>query len=174
MKTLIKKKTTINKKDNLIILCKKNSNLSQYNLSSKEQDFIKKEKGEIITINQYNRYIFIVKPKENSNLDFYNENCRLIGDKLIERKALEDATIDRARDHPEDAVEKEDFDAPEGDAFEEIYKGEVSKSGQPILPSKRSRKVPQASRPNEDQVNDDDDDDSLEDNPVENTEEQKD
>ena len=101
-------------------------------------------------------------------------SLREIGDKLIERKALEDATIDRARDHPEDAVEKEDFDAPEGDAFEEIYKGEVSKSGQPILPSKRSRKVPQASSSNEDQVNDDDDDDSLEDNPVENAEEQKD
>ena len=101
-------------------------------------------------------------------------SLREIGDKLIERKALEDATIDRARDHPEDAVEKEDFDAPEGDAVEEIYKGEVSKSGQPILPSKRSRKVPQASSSNEDQVNDDDDDDSLEDNPVENIEEQKD
>jgi len=101
-------------------------------------------------------------------------SLREIGDKLIERKALEDATIDRARDHPEDAVEKEDFDSPEGDAFEEIYKGEVSKSGQPILPSKRSRKVPQASSSNEDQVNDDDDDDSLEDNPVENIEEQKD
>ena len=101
-------------------------------------------------------------------------SLRESGEKLIERKALEDATIDRARDHPEDAVEKEDFDAPEGDAFEEIYKGEVSKSGQPILPSKRSRKVPQASSSNEDQVNDDDDDDSLEDNPVENTEEQKD
>ena len=100
-------------------------------------------------------------------------SLREIGDKLIERKALEDATIDRARDHPEDAVEKEDFDSPEGDAFEEIYKGEVSKSGQPILPSKRSRKVPQASSSNEDQVNDDDDDDSIEDNPVENTEEQK-
>ena len=101
-------------------------------------------------------------------------SLREIGDKLIEREALEDATIDRARDHPEDAVEKEDFDAPEGDAFEEIYKGEVSKSGQPILPSKWSRKVAQASSPNVDQVHDDDDDDSLEDNPVENTEEQKD
>ena len=101
-------------------------------------------------------------------------SLREIGDKLIERKTLEDATIDRARDHPEDAVEKEDFDAPEGDAFEEIYKGEVSKSGQPILPSKRSRKVPQASSSNEDPVNDDDGDDSLDENPVENTDEQKD
>ena len=30
-----------------------------------------------------------------------------------------------------------------GDDFENIYKGEVSKSGQPVLPSKRARKVPE-------------------------------
>ena len=30
-----------------------------------------------------------------------------------------------------------------GDDFENIYKGEVSKSGQPILPSKRARKIPE-------------------------------
>ena len=79
-------------------------------------------------------------------------SLREIGDKLIQREALEDATIDRARDHPEDAIEKEDFDAPEGDAFDEIYKGEISKSGQPILPSKRSRKVPQTSSSNNEQL----------------------
>ena len=47
------------------------------------------------------------------------------------------------RDHPDDAVEQEDFDSPEGDSFEDIYQGEVSKSGQAILPSKRSRKIPE-------------------------------
>lgn len=83
MKTIIKKKTTINKKDNLILLCKEHSNLSKYNLSTKEQDFIQKEKREIIKINQYDRYIFIVRPKQKSSIDIYNENCRLIGDKLI-------------------------------------------------------------------------------------------
>ena len=31
----------------------------------------------------------------------------------------------------------------EGDDFENIYKGEVSKSGVPILPSKRARKIPE-------------------------------
>ena len=71
-------------------------------------------------------------------------SLREIGDKKIDIKKLTEATIDRARDHPEDATVQEDFDAPEGDAFEEIYKGEVSKSGLAILPSKRSRKVPAA------------------------------
>ena len=75
-------------------------------------------------------------------------SLREIGDKKIDIKKLTEATIDRARDHPEDATVQEDFDAPEGDAFEEIYKGEVSKSGQAILPSKRSRKVPAANGTN--------------------------
>ncbi len=101
-------------------------------------------------------------------------SLREIGDKLIERKTLEDATIDRARDHPEDAIEKEDFDAPEGDAFEEIYKGEISKSGQPILPSKRSRKVPQTSSSNSEQIAEDEEDDEVEENLSENVEQIKD
>ena len=77
-------------------------------------------------------------------------SLREIGDKKIDIKNLNNATIDRARDHPED------FDAPEGDEFEAIYKGEVSKSGQAILPSKRSRKVPVASAA----VDEDDSDDN--------------
>ena len=30
-----------------------------------------------------------------------------------------------------------------GDDFESLYKGEISKSGAPILPSKRARKIPE-------------------------------
>tara|TARA_B100000963_G_scaffold264457_1_gene232616 strand:- start:255 stop:728 length:474 start_codon:yes stop_codon:yes gene_type:complete len=71
-------------------------------------------------------------------------SLRELGDKLLDQKSLEAQTIDRAREHPEDTVEQEEHDSSEGDAFEEIYKGEVSKSGQAILPSKRSRKVPAA------------------------------
>ena len=88
-------------------------------------------------------------------------SLREIGDKKIDIKTLTNATIDRARDHPEDAIEQEDFDAPEGDAFEEIYKGEVSKSGQAILPSKRSRKVPAANAAADDDEDDDSDDTSA-------------
>jgi len=69
-------------------------------------------------------------------------SLREIAEGEIKVKDLEESTIDRMRDHPDDAVEQEDFDSPESDAFEELYQGEVSKSGQPILPSKRSRKVP--------------------------------
>jgi len=69
-------------------------------------------------------------------------SLREIGDKKINVENLTNATVDRARDHPEDAIVQEDFDSPEGDSFEAIYKGEVSKSGQAILPSKRSRKIP--------------------------------
>ena len=83
-------------------------------------------------------------------------SLREIGDKKIDIENLNNATIDRARDHPEDATVQEDFDAPEGDSFESIYKGEVSKSGQAILPSKRSRKVPVASAA----VDEDDSDDN--------------
>ena len=71
-------------------------------------------------------------------------SLRELGDKKLDQKTLESQTIDRAREHPEDNTEQEEYDASEGDAFEEIYKGEVSKSGQAILPSKRSRKVPAA------------------------------
>ncbi len=85
-------------------------------------------------------------------------SLREIGDKKIDIKNLNNATIDRARDHPEDATVQEDFDAPEGDEFEAIYKGEVSKSGQAILPSKRSRKVPVASAAAVDDADDSDDD----------------
>ncbi len=85
-------------------------------------------------------------------------SLRELGDKLLDQKSLETQTIDRAREHPEDALEQEEQDASEGDAFEEIYKGEVSKSGQAILPSKRSRKVPAANvKSNEDVTSEDDD-----------------
>ena len=43
MKTLIKKKTTISDKDNLILLCDKKSNLSDFKLSKHEIGYIKKE-----------------------------------------------------------------------------------------------------------------------------------
>jgi len=84
-------------------------------------------------------------------------SLREIGDKLLDQKSLEAQTIDRAREHPEDATEQEEYDAPEGDAFEKIYKGEVSKSGQAILPSKRSRKVPSQNMKSNDDVDDEED-----------------
>ena len=93
-------------------------------------------------------------------------SLRELGDKMLDQETLEAQTIDRAREHPEDTTEQEEYDASEGDAFEEIYKGEVSKSGQAILPSKRSRKVPAANvKTDENSTLEDDDftDDNVDD-----------
>ena len=100
-------------------------------------------------------------------------SLREIGDKKIDIKKLTEATIDRARDHPEDATVQEDFDAPEGDAFEEIYKGEVSKSGLAILPSKRSRKVPAANAAAEEDDDADTDTDDVSEEVIDETAEEK-
>ena len=70
MKTLIKKKTTISDKDNLILICDKKSNLKSFDFSKSELSFIakqQKEKNEIVVINQYNRMIFVVTSKKEKN-----------------------------------------------------------------------------------------------------------
>lgn len=85
MKTLIKKKTTISNKDNLILLCDLKSKLSEFNLSKVELNYIKTEKEskkEIIEINQYERYIFLIFPKKEAPRSKHAENCRMIGDQL--------------------------------------------------------------------------------------------
>ena len=85
MKTIIKKKTTISNKDNLILLCNSKSNLSDFSLSKKELDYIKtkqKSQQEIITINQYQRLIFVITTKKEKNAQEDAENCRMIGDTL--------------------------------------------------------------------------------------------
>ncbi len=86
MKILIKKKTTISNKDNLILLCNSKNKLSGFNLSKEELNYIKKEqknKKEIITINQYQRHLFIVIPKKEKNKNKHAENCRMLGDNLV-------------------------------------------------------------------------------------------
>ena len=63
MKTLIKNKNTISKKDNLIILANKNTNLSSFDLNQNEKKYIKdqqKNNQEIIVLNHYLRKIMIV------------------------------------------------------------------------------------------------------------------
>ena len=85
MKTLIKKKTTISDKDNLILICDKKSNLKSFDFSKLELIFIakqQKEKKEIVVINQYNRMIFVVTPKKEKNTNQHQENCRMLGDQL--------------------------------------------------------------------------------------------
>ena len=47
------------------------------------------------------------------------------------------------RKHVEQVDDTAEDDEDIGDDFENLYKGEISKSGTPILPSKRARKTPE-------------------------------
>ena len=67
---------------------------------------------------------------------------REIGDGKVSVKELEKNAITRLRKEPDEAVEQEDTEEEINDDFENIYKGQVSKSGIAVLPSKRTRRTP--------------------------------
>ena len=70
-------------------------------------------------------------------------SLREIAEEKIKVTDLVDTAVYKLRKHVEqvDDVSEEDEDI--GDDFENLYKGEISKSGVPILPSKRARKIPE-------------------------------
>ena len=67
---------------------------------------------------------------------------REIGDGKITVKELKNNSIARLRKEPDENFEEEEVEEVFNDDFEKQYKGEVSKSGVAILPSKRMRKIP--------------------------------
>ena len=68
---------------------------------------------------------------------------REIGDGKLSIKSLEDSAINRLRKQQDDSSELEDLEDTTEDSFDKIYKGEISKSGTAILPSKRVRRMPE-------------------------------
>ena len=56
---------------------------------------------------------------------------------------LTESAVYKLRKHVEQIDDGTDEDEEVGDDFESLYKGEISKSGVPILPSKRARKAPE-------------------------------
>tara|TARA_B100001778_G_C18259004_1_gene481317 strand:+ start:136 stop:624 length:489 start_codon:yes stop_codon:yes gene_type:complete len=67
---------------------------------------------------------------------------REIGDGKLVVKDLEKSAITRLRKEPDEVEELEDTEEEVNDEFENIYKGQVSKSGIAVLPSKRTRRAP--------------------------------
>ena len=67
---------------------------------------------------------------------------REIGEGKISIKTIEDSAINKLRKIMSQPAELEDLDIEQDDNFDKIYKGEISKSGAAILPSKRVRKIP--------------------------------
>ena len=70
-------------------------------------------------------------------------SLREIGDGKISIKTIEDSAINKLRKVQSEPTELEDLESDTADDFDKIYKGEISKSGAAILPSKRARKMPE-------------------------------
>ena len=68
---------------------------------------------------------------------------REIGEGKISLKTLEDSAINKLRKIKNEPKELEDLEIDNEDDFDKIYKGEISKSGAAILPSKRVRRIPE-------------------------------
>ncbi|MBO6481856.1 MAG: DNA-directed RNA polymerase subunit omega [Pelagibacteraceae bacterium] len=69
-------------------------------------------------------------------------SLREIGDGKVSVEELKNNSIARLRKEPDENFEEEEAEEVFDDDFEKQYKGEVSKSGVAILPSKRMRKIP--------------------------------
>ena len=68
---------------------------------------------------------------------------REIAEEKIKVPDLTESAVYKLRKHVEQVDNGAEDDEEVGDDFESLYKGEISKSGTPILPSKRARKAPE-------------------------------
>ena len=70
-------------------------------------------------------------------------SLREIAEEKIKVPDLRESAVYKLRKHVEQVDDTAEDDEDIGDDFENLYKGEISKSGVPILPSKRARKIPE-------------------------------
>jgi len=70
-------------------------------------------------------------------------SLREIAEENVKVSDLKDSAVYKLRKHVEQIDDNQEEDEEIGDDFQNLYKGEISKSGTPILPSKRARKVPE-------------------------------
>ena len=66
---------------------------------------------------------------------------REIGEGKVSIKTLRELAINKLRKHQKEIVELEEMDDEHEDSFDKIYKGEISKSGTAILPTKRTKRI---------------------------------
>ena len=68
---------------------------------------------------------------------------REIGEGKISLKTIEDSAINKLRKVKSEPKELDDLEIDQEDDFDKIYKGEISRSGAAVLPSKRARRMPE-------------------------------
>lgn len=81
----IQKKTSIDKKSNLVHVYKSQKELAECGFSSKELAYVKEELNndkELVHVNQYDRSIYVVKGKKQAESHLQDENFRILGDKI--------------------------------------------------------------------------------------------
>ena len=97
-------------------------------------------------------------------------SLREIAEEKIKVKDLTESAVHKLRKHVEQTDDTSEDDEIIGDDFENLYKGEISKSGVPILPSKRARKIPekiQVSKEDLDELKNSPEEQSIESEPSE-------
>tara|TARA_B110000971_G_scaffold6102_1_gene6075 strand:+ start:1202 stop:1672 length:471 start_codon:yes stop_codon:yes gene_type:complete len=73
-------------------------------------------------------------------------SLREIGGGKVLVEDLQKSAILRLRKEPDENLQQVEVEEEENDDFESLYKGQVSKSGIAILPSKRTRKIPEVKK----------------------------
>ena len=92
-------------------------------------------------VTQLNSGIEPTLPRDNDKNTVIS--LREIAEEKVKVSELVDSAVYKLRKHVEQIEDVSEEDEEVGDDFESLYKGEISKSGVPILPSKRARKIPE-------------------------------
>ena len=93
---------------------------------------------------QLNAGAEMLVPEDNDKKTIIS--LREIGEGKVLVEDLKKSAVLRLRKEPEENLQQEETDEEENDNFENLYKGQISKSGIAILPSKRTRKIPEAKK----------------------------
>jgi len=93
---------------------------------------------------QLNAGAEMLVPEDNDKKTIIS--LREIGEGKILVEDLEKSAVLRLRKEPDENLQQEEIEEEENDDFENLYKGQISKSGIAILPSKRSRKIPEVKK----------------------------
>jgi len=93
---------------------------------------------------QLNAGAEMLVPEDNDKKTIIS--LREIAENKVTVADLEKSAILRLRKEPDENLEQEEVEEEENDDFESLYKGQISKSGIAILPSKRTRKIPEVKK----------------------------
>ena len=93
---------------------------------------------------QLNAGAEMLVPEDNDKKTIIS--LREIGEGKILVEDLAKSAVLRLRKEPDENLQQEEIEEEENDEFESLYKGQISKSGIAILPSKRTRKIPEVKK----------------------------